>query len=222
MKTMFSNSVFSRDYFSVPAPVQPYRMAGPWLGQDDISYVDEGTRQKVVVKVDDANKKMPALNDVVSLSSDMNLYRSFMEPDSMAFLQLSNDAAALYPTVKAVYDRFSGGNAEDYYATGAELAAVDQWSQKVGQMYGIFLVHFPQNAPVKTPVKPGPSSAPAAVVAPPAVTSNNVPKPQVPGRPAAAIPGAPSAPTIFGTDANNVLIGGGLALGLGVLIYAIL
>lgn len=221
MKTLFSNDVFSRSFFA--PPVRPYAMQGRYLGQNDISYIDADSRAKVISKVDDATKRLPALNDVVALSQDMNLYRSFMGTDYGTFLQLSNDAAALYPGVKALYDRFSSDSAEDWYATGAELDAVDQWSQKITQMYQIFLVHFPQNAPMKPiPATQGPTTGPAAVAPKfPVLTPTGVPKPMVTGAPAAMIPGAPSPAMVLGMDANNLLIGGGLAVALGVLIYAI-
>lgn len=215
MKTMFSNQFFSREIFSVAPPVPPrpqYAMQGRWLGQNDYTTIDENYRNKFLTKVGESLKKLPALNDIIALSSDMPLFRSFMEPDSITFLNLSNEAAALYPGVKAVYDRFSSDSAENWYAAPAEMDAAELWTRKIDQMYGYYLTHFPQNAPpLPKPIKMGPTTVT------PTFTSTGVPKPIASGVPAAAIPGAPS-----GFNTNNLLIGGGLAVALGVLIYAVL
>lgn len=185
---------------------------GPWwankgLGDGEVTTLTPPEREALMASINAAMEKVPALDDLISYSGDYdrNLART-LGLDATRFLALSNSIAPLFPTVREVLDRlYEPEPALWIIPTAAEAAAVRQWTVGVSEMYKIFLIHKdkPLQLPLDTPAPPGFTNT-ASPTTPTVIT-----------RPAAT----PPASDVFSTQ--NLLLGGGLAVGVGLLIYTI-
>lgn len=164
-------------------------------------------RENMLAAINAAMEKVPALEDLIAYSGDYdpNLTRT-LGMDSSRFFALSNSIAPLYPTVKAMQDMlYEPEPAMWIVPTAAEFAAVKQWVTGISEMYKIFLAH--RNLPLSLPLE---------TEAPPGFTNTKTPTtPTVVTRPAAT----PAAEGPFST--KNVIIGGGIAAAVGILIYSL-
>ncbi len=199
-------------------PVGPYwgweEMSGASrrtaLGQMQAPYVTQEERNRLLVDIQGAHSKVKAIDDLMAWSgnNDPGL-RTALGLDASRFLTLSNTIAPLYQSVRDVMDRMSESEAEYWWAlSDEEAAAVRQWTTGINEMHRIYALHKDQ-----------PLTLPPGVPAPPGFTRTS-PAPatqRIPGTPA----GAPAAPPAKGLDTGDILLGGGLAVGLGLLLFAV-
>jgi hypothetical protein len=184
-------------------------MAGARMGDETLSPTD---RDALLQVINAASEKVPALDSLVSYSNDYdrNLTRA-LGTDATRFFALSNSIAPLYPTVQAVLDRmYEPEPALWATPTADEAAAVRQWTTGVNEMYKIFVAHkdVPLVLPPNIPAPPGftnTSTAPA--------TQRIVVEPMTYG------PTTPPTENVLSTQ--NLLLGGGIAVAFGILLYAI-
>lgn len=201
-------SVPSRRTFEVgPWWTASRGMSGAYMGQETLSPPD---RDAILQAINAASEKIPALDDLVSYSNDYdrNLLRT-LGTDASRFFALSNSIAPLYPTVQAVLDRMYEPEPALWTApTADEAAAVRQWTTGVNEMHKIFVARkdLPLVIPPNVPAPPGfTKAAPAPATQRTVVEQRRLPSPEV--------------QDVLSTQ--NLLIGGGIATALGILIYAI-
>jgi hypothetical protein len=190
--------------FMGPAPSGnvAYGMAGR-MGQMEDPYLTQVERDKLMAEIQAAVKVVKPLDDMIAWSADNDpQLKNMLGSDWTRFWALSNSIAPLYATVEEVADRMAQTDAEYWYRPRAEeFAAVKQWTTGVQEMYKILMAH-------KTPAKPLP------------VTS----KPPPPTTPAGVVTTMPKGGALTSTGPSTLeyVVAGGAAIGLGVLLYAIL
>lgn len=174
-----------------------------WLGQEaEESYttVFEPERNRILAEIQSGLAKVPAIDDLIAWSSanDPELRRT-LGADYSRFWALSNSIAPLYrASVGPVLERMSDPDPEFWLApTAKEAQDIRTWVTGVSEMARIVAAH---------------PATPQAVL-----PYGTAPRPDLP-KPAASP--APAEPMILGLPQNYV-VGGGLALGLGLLLYAL-
>lgn len=178
-----------------------YGMAG--LGQMESPYLEQAERDRLLQEIQGAVKLVKPLDDIISWSvrNDEQL-KNTLGTDWTRFFALSNSIAPLYPTVADLGDRLAQTDAEYWYRPKQEeLASVKQWITGIQEMYKILQAHPTPAKPLPVGTKPPPSVAPAAVA------------------PAKMPTGGPLTST--GPSTTDYLIGAGVAVGLGALIYTL-
>lgn len=132
-------------------------------------------------------------------------------------------AAMMGDDAYPMYQRLLSDNAEDWYIIGTEAWKVDDFLVAVDQAYKIYLMKVKgATFPLPNSVPTAPITTPGAPVVPP--NSSAPSKPAT--APTAAVPRAPSSgiipsSKILGIPTNTLLVGGGVAVGLGLLLYAL-
>jgi hypothetical protein len=122
--------------------------------------------------------------------------KKYLGPDASRFSALTNSIAPLYPTVSDVADRLADPDAESWYTPSAdEYAAIKQWTTGINEMFKLIQSHKALSYTPAPGTKPPPSLTPGAPVA---------------------------AANTGGISTENILIGGAVAVGLGLLISAII
>jgi len=190
------------------------------LGQEDyrptLAY-DE--RNAIVNQISLALDKVPPIDDLIAYSGEYDRdLRKTLGSDASRFFALSNSIAPLFPMVNDVLFRMSDPEPAMWtIPTAEEAAAVKQWTMGVNEMYKIYLAHkdLPLVLAPGVPAPPGftrTSEAPATQAVPAQPTPTPVPAPT--RAPATVAPGAPKK----GIGTKEILLGGGVAVGLGVLI----
>lgn len=210
-------------------PVAPYygQMSGasdPRLGQGGVT-LTQGDRDVLVNQISAAVNKVSALEDLIVWSgdNDPNL-RIALGIDATRFFTLSNSIAPLFPQVKDVLLRISDPDPEFWVAPSpAEDAAIRQWTTGVNEMHRIYMAHkdLPLLLPPGVPRPPGftnlqaPPGGQITQARPPGVKITQA-------RPPGGAPAVAAAPPVpQGIATTDLLIGGGLALGLGILISVV-
>jgi hypothetical protein len=190
------------------------------LGQDYRPTLTYDERNLLVEQISAALDKVPPIDDLISYSGEYDRdLKKTLGTDASRFFALSNTIAPVFPRVNDVLFRMSYSEPAMWTVlTTEELASVKQWTTGVNEMYNIYLAHkdLPLVLAPGVPAPPGftrTSEAPATQVVP-APSPTPAPAPTAP-RPATIAPGAPSKKG-FGTQ--ELLIGCGVAVGLGVLI----
>lgn len=230
MKTMFSNSVFDQGFFSAIPMRRAVAPAG-YLGRAILSsMMPLNERTQVGGALAGITGTLSKLTELDAAVSDMDRFNALMGPDGVEFLKLLNEASAICLKVKALYDRLFFQDPGEWYADAGEIQAMNGWTARIERMYALYAAHFP---------KPPPSAA-----LPPGSPTCQTPNsatgtPQTPAGGAASDPGAPGAPAgsgstapgqstpaasplILGMSTKTLLIGGGVAAGLGILALVVL
>jgi hypothetical protein len=175
---------------------------GPAMGQIQDPYLTQTERDKLLAQIDEAVKKVKPLDDMIvwSMDNDPQL-KNMLGSDHTRFWALSNSIAPLYKDVKSVGDRLKETDAEAWYRPDAEeLASIKQWVTGVNEMYKILQAH-------QTPVTPH--------------RLTSTPPPSIALAPTAATMPKGGALTSTGTSTTEYLVAGGVAIGLGTLLYAL-
>lgn len=180
---------------------------GPWLsaaalGQVD-PYVSELDRNRFVSQISAAIDKVKPIEDLIVWSQDNDPgLRKTLGADASRFFSLSNSIGPLYKaSVAPVYERMRETDAEFWYApSDQEYRDINTWVTGINEMDRIYQSHRAAPMPEPTPEIPRPAPRPGAM-------------------PTTAQ--APAGPMILGIPQNQFLVGSGLAVGLGILIYAI-
>lgn len=202
-------------------PVGPYygQMSGasdPRLGQGGVT-LTQGDRDVLVNQISAAVNKVSALEDLIVWSGDYdpNL-RIALGIDATRFFTLSNSIASLFPQVKDVLLRISDPDPEFWVAPStAEDAAIRQWTTGVNEMHRIYMAHKGLQLTLPPGVPPPPGFT---FTSPTPATQIIQPRPPAGAQARAGVP-VPIAPQ--GPTTTELLIGGGLALGLGLLISVV-
>jgi hypothetical protein len=180
---------------------------GPWLSAVPLGqaepYVSEAERNKLVSKISAAIDKVRPLEDLIVWSQDNDpQLRKTLGAGASRFWALSNSIGTLYKaSVVPVYDRMRETDAEYWYTPNSqEYRDIDVWVTGVNEMDRIYQSHRASPLPEPTAEVPRPAPRPGAI-------------------PTTAA--APAGSAILGIPQNQFLIGSGLAVGLGLLVYAI-
>lgn len=184
------------------------------LGQMQDPYFTLAERNKILFDYKVAMSYTKSIDDLLAWSGDNDPgLRVTLGPDSTRFSALTNSIAPLYPTVKEMMDRLSESDAEYWYrSSDEEMASLKQWLTGVAEMYKIVIAHRPQ----PLTLAPGMAAPPGFTNTTPA-TATQVIRVDQNGQqlPVSVAGGGNKLAT------RDILLGGGLALGLGLLIYAI-
>lgn len=185
--------------FFAPAPFSRFDLGrhvrvAPRLGQMVDPYLSDAERIQLVAQIDAALARVKPIEDILAWSGDNDPgLKIYLGQDATRFYALSNSIAPLYPSVEQVYERLTDTDAENWFRPNdEEYAAIRQWTTGINEMYRIL-----QNR------RTGPLQLAPGTKPPPTLT--------------------PTAPQLIsrGPSTNDILIAGGIALGLGVLISAI-
>lgn len=158
------------------------------------AYLSVAQRDALLGQIAQAEANIKIIADLVSWSNanDPQL-RKFLGQDNTRFWTLGESLPALLPTVASVKERLSDVEGESWYVpTGTEDANLKQFLTAVSEMKKIVDIHK---------VSP-PNFGPLVQPLPPSVTGQ--------------LQDVSSGPTT-----NEILIGAGLAVGLGILIAVI-
>lgn len=160
------------------------------LGQMVDPYFSQAERDKWLIDIQSAQSKVKPIEDLFAWSADNDPgLIKYLGNDAARFRALSTSIAPLYPTVRDLGDRLAQSDAEYWYRpTDQEIAQVKQWVTGVTEMYKIYQGH-----------KALPYTAAPGTKLPPVTVP---------------MPTGPSAP---GISTQDLLIGGGVIAGLGVL-----
>jgi hypothetical protein len=184
-------------------PMGPSKSIAYGMGQMTAPYLTQAERDKLLLEIQGAMSKVRPIDDlfVWSVDNDPGL-KKYLGQDASRFMALSNSIAPLYPSVEAVANRLADTDAENWYVPDAEeYAAIKQWATGINEMFKLMQAHraLPYTPPVGT--KPPPTTAPTGVV---------------------KASGTPTAPTgAAGISTETMLIGGAVAIGLGLLVAAL-
>jgi hypothetical protein len=180
---------------------------GPWLSAASLGqaepYVTETERNKLVSRIAAAIDKVRPLEDLIVWSQDNDQgLRKTLGADASRFFALSNSIGKLYQaSVIPVYERMRETGADYWYTPlDQEYRDIDTWVTGVNEMDRIYQSHRSAPLPEPTAVTPRPAPRPGAM-------------------PTTAQ--APVGPMILGIPQNQFLIGSGLAVGLGILVYVV-
>lgn len=188
------SSIFSQEQFP-RFDLGRQILQGRKLAQPTVNpYLSLAEKDELLGRIQEAVKLTKPIDDIMSWSGDNDPgLKSYLGLDSTRFFALSNSIADLYPTVSDVGQRLQEKDAEYWFRPSAEeLAAIKQWTTGVTEMYKLL---DKKKAQVYTPapgMKVPPSILPAAT-----------------GR------------LSSGPSTTEILIGGGLAVGLGVVLYSL-
>lgn len=171
---------------------------GQALGQMQDPYLTQAERDKLLADIRSAVAQTKAIDDLLVWSGENEAgFRKFLGPDATRFFALTNSIAPLYPTVRDLSERLSETDAEFWYRpSDQELAQVKQWVTGVNEMTKLIERRRTQPYTAAPGEKPPPIS----------VTQ----------------PMQPLPTRVEGISTQDVLVGGAVALGLGILLSAIL
>lgn len=178
----------------MPPPTFGY---GPAMGQMQDPYLTQAERDKLLADIRSAVAQTKAIDDLLVWSGENDPgLKKYFGMDATRFLALTNSIAPLYPTVRDLSERLAETDAEYWYRpSDQELAQVKQWVTGVNEMTK--LVDRRRGQPYTA--APGTTPPPAPIL-----------------QPAAGL--APAG----GVSTQDILVGGAVAVGLGLLISAIL
>jgi hypothetical protein len=166
------------------------------MGQAD-PYLTQPERDKLLADIRNAVSQTKAIDDLLIWSgqNDPGL-KKYLGMDSTRFSALLNSISPLYPTVSEIATRLAESDAEYWYRpSDQELAQVKQWIVGVSEMTK--LIDKRRGQPYTA--APGTMPPPASVTQP-----------------------AVAAPSATGVSTQDLLIGGAVAVGLGLLLSAVL
>jgi hypothetical protein len=177
----------------------------------------QADRDLLVNKISTAVNKVSALEDLIVWSGDHDPdLRIALGIDATRFFTLSNSIAPLFPQVKDVLLRISDPDPEFWVAPStAEEAAIRQWTTGVNEMHRIYMAH----KGLQLTLPPGVPPPPGFTFTSPAPATQIIQARPPAGAPAPVRAPAPTVPQ--GIATTDLLIGGGLALGLGILIAVV-
>ena len=210
MKTLFQMGMPGTFNFWAQQPM-PMPMRRPFLGQAvPTGDLDEATKNDVYARLKDAvTKGMEIDNWIHTIGEDGQ--RAAFGSSFDTWRGYINSAADQAETVYPIYQRLGSTNQEDWWIQDADAPKITFFIDTVNNAWQMY------------------QKGKAALVAPPATVSK-VPTgvPVAPSsRPATATPAGSAAATKAiipqqGLQTNDLLIGGGLAVGLGVVLYALM
>lgn len=191
MRSLFNSAPFTR------FDLGRHLLQQPGLGQMTDPYLTQAERDRLLAEIRTAMGKLKPIDDLMAWSGDNDPGLSrYLGMDATRWSALTNSIAPLYPTVSEVEGRLAETDAEYWYRpSDQELAQVKQWTTGVNQMYALIEKHRPQAYVPQPGTKPPPLS----------VTQ--------------AQPLTPTGGT--GITTQNILIGGAVAVGLGLLVAAL-
>lgn len=202
MKTLFSLGLpGSFDFWNPPAPAA--------LGQADVPVgsLTEAQHADILARLKSAMAKVKDMDDWIHTIGDQ---QATILGDSYADFRLDIDfLAGLYTDVYPDYQRIDTTNIEEWWIPDFDGWKVGKFLSTTDHAYKIFTQKvngvYPQT-PVVNAVPVAPGTRPASPL--PATA-----------RPAST--GILPPPKVLGIPTNTLLIGGGVAVGLGVLFYAL-
>lgn len=180
---------------------------GGRLGQMQDPYLTQAARDQILTSVQTGLKYVVPIDNMMvwSVDNDPRL-KNYLGDDWSRFFALSDSIAPLYPTVEELVNRLSNPDAEMWYTPAPEeLAAVKQWTTGVTEMWQILQAH---QVPAK-PIKLTATSTPPPSVKP--VPTQTMPPTKMVQSSGSKMP-----------STNEMLVGGAVAVGLGVLLYGLL
>lgn len=193
MRTLFTNAPFARfDLGRHILAQNGEKVTDPFLPQ--------AQRDSVLLEIQAAQSKVKQLEDLIAWSADNDPgLKKYLGQDASRFFALSNSIAPLYGVVEMVLNRLSDPDPDYWLVADEDLAAVKQWTTGINQMYLIYQNHktvpytpTPGTKPPPTGSPTGPSVSPGGVLTKP-----------------------------NGLSTQDLLIGGAVAVGVGLLIAAI-
>lgn len=195
MRSMFTAAPFSR--FDLGRHILGQGQHGLVMGQMQDPYLTQAERDKLLADIRSAVAQTKAIDDLLVWSGENDPgLRSYFGTDATRFLALTNSIAPLYPTVRDLSERLAETDAEFWYRpSDQELAQVKQWVTGVNEMTKLIERRRAQPYTATPGTKP----------------------PPVPAAKPAVVPGLDQ-----GLSTQDILVGGAVAVGLGLLISAIL
>lgn len=191
MRSLFNSAPFTR------FDLGRHLLQQPGLGQMQDPYLTQAERDRLLNEIRTAKSKLRPIDDLLSWSGDNDPgLRRYLGTDATRFSALTNTIAPLYSTISDTEERMAETDAEYWYRpSDQELAQIKQWTTGVNEMYKLIEKHRPQ---AYIP-EPGTKPPPVSVTQPLSIT--------------------PPSSGILTTQ--NVLIGGAVAVGLGLLVAAL-
>lgn len=184
------------------------QMPRPFMGQATPSGdLTDDQRQAVVARLKDVISRGLEVDNWIHSVGDQQA--AYLGNDYQAFRNFIDRAATLAETAYPIYQRLQSDNQEDWWIQEADVPSVDGLGEMVDGAYRIY------TARVK--------NAPAQKAVPAAVKPTGVPVAPS-SKPAAAVPagGGKGILPQQGPSTNDLLLGGALAVGVGVALYALL
>lgn len=184
------------------------QMPRPFMGQATPSGdLTEDQRNAVVAKLKDAIARGLEVDNWIHSVGDQQA--PILGNDYQAFRGFVDRAATLADTAYPIYQRLQSDNQEDWWIQAADAPSIDGLGDMVDGAYRIYVARV-KNAPARQGVPAGVPAAITALVKPAA-------------KPAAAAPaGGKGILPPQGPSTNDLLLGGALAVGVGVVLYALL
>lgn len=209
MKTLFTMGFSSVDFWNRPRPSLGSPL--PFLGQViPTGDLDENQKNTVYAELKSMVDKGLEIDNWIhqagpdgqkaAMGADYDRFRAFVDYAA----NLAND---VYP----IYQRLQSDNQEDWWIMQGDDDKISLMNDAVNNAYKLYTLHVKNQAAPPAPVLT-PTPKPAGVAPPP---------PRPPATPAAPTKGITPAPTILGMNPNDLLLGGGIAVGVGILIYAL-
>lgn len=191
MRSLFSSAPFTR------FDLGRHLLQQPSLGQMPEPYLTQAERDRLLAEIRTAKSKLKPIDDLMAWSGDNDPgLHKYLGMDATRFSALTNSIAPLYATLSEVEDRLAETDAEYWYRpSDQELAHVRQWTTGVNEMYKLMEKHRPQTYIPEPGTKPPPISVTQPLSISPIPTG------------------------VLTTE--NVLVGGAVAVGLGLLVAAL-
>lgn len=170
-------------------------MRNPWMGAvGPLPATDQPTRDQIIANIGPAIGKAKELNDLLAWSHDHDPYlKNFFGNDQEAFWLGWDTVSKFRPLIHGVLARMVKRDPASWTElTDDEQSAVDFWPGAVDGLYQIYQEHY-----------------------------DALPSVQRPGGAVASQPPPPLAPSKKSLVSENVLIGGAIAVALGIFVYAI-
>lgn len=207
MKTVFQLGFPTGfDFWAGQAPVRPF------LGQAvPTGDLDEATKNAVYARLKGAIDRGMEIDNWIHAQGEAG-QRAAFGADYDTWRGYINSAGDLAVDVYPIYQRLGSDNMEDWWIVEADAPKVTALIDTVNSAYAMFQkMRSRAGAPVAAPQiqRMGPTGAPVAPSSRSAIPA---------GAAAAAKPILPPS----GPSTNDILIGGGLAVGLGIALYALM
>lgn len=184
------------------------QMPRPFMGQATPSGdLTEDQRNAVVAKLKDVIARGLEVDNWIHSVGDQQA--AILGNDYQAFRGFVDRAATLAEVAYPIYQRLQSDNQEDWWIQEADAPSVDGLGDMVDGAYRIYVARV-KNAPAKQAI-------PTALPKIPGITT-------APSSKTAAVPTAPNKGILppQGPSTNDLLLGGALAVGVGVVLYALL
>lgn len=167
------------------------------MGQAD-PYLTQAERDKLLADIRNAVSQTKAIDDLLIWSGENDPgLKKYLGMDNTRFSALLNSIAPLYSTVSEIATRLAETDAEYWYRpSDQELAQVKQWVTGVNELTKLIDKRRGQ------PYTPAPGTKPPPV----SVTQTST----------------AAAPVATGVSTQDILVGGAVAVGLGLLLNAVL